>query len=185
MRLDIRGRNIEITDSLKDYTTKRLSKLEKYIDDARVAQVALSLEGEDHKVEVTIPLNALILRAEVTAEDMYSAIDMVIEKLDKQIEKHKTKLYKKHRGVGLKQLAEEDLQPVGNVRANVKDGFDKYNIVRTKRFALKPMDEEEAIMQMGLLGHSFFMFFNANTEEINVVYKRMDGNYGLIEPDFD
>ncbi len=179
MRLDIRGRNIEITDALKDYTTKRLSKLEKYIDDARIAQVALSLEGEDHKVEVTIPLNGVILRGEVTTEDMYSAIDMVVEKLEKQIEKHKTKLYRRHRGIGLKQIA-------GVEPANKTDGRDGlYNIVRTKRFALKPMDEEEAILQMGLLGHSFFMFFNSSTDEINVVYKRMDGNYGLIEPDFD
>lgn len=183
MRLDIRGRNIDITDALKDYTTKRLSKLEKYIDDARIAQVALSLEGEDHKVEVTIPLNGLILRGEVTAEDMYSAIDMVVDKLEKQIEKHKTKLYKRQRGSGLKQLSEEELKPL--LSAKSKETFDKYNVVRTKRFALKPMDEEEAIMQMGLLGHNFFMFYNSSSDEINVVYKRMDGNYGLIEPDFD
>jgi putative sigma-54 modulation protein len=180
MRLDIRGRNIEITDALKDYTTKRLSKLEKYIDDARIAQVALSLEGEDHKVEVTIPLNGLILRGEVTAEDMYSAIDMVVEKLEKQIEKHKTKLYKSHRGSGLKQAADEESR-----RTLTTDEGEKFKVVRTKRFALKPMDEEEAIMQMSLLGHNFFMFFNANTDEVNVVYKRMDGNFGLIEPDFD
>ena len=181
MRMDIRGRNIEITDSLKDYTTKRLSKIEKYIDDARVAQVALSLEGEDHKVEVTITLNNIILRAEVTAEDMYSAIDMVVEKLDKQIEKHKTKLYKRHRGTGLKQLLDEEVRH----EQSAKEVQEKFPIVRTKRFALKPMDEEEAIMQMSLLGHSFFMFYNANTGDINVVYKRMDGNYGLIEPHFD
>lgn len=181
MRLDIRGRNMEITDALKDYTTKRLSKLEKYIDDQRIAQVALSLEGEDHKVEVTIPLNGLILRGEVTAEDMYSAIDMVVEKLEKQIEKHKTKLYRSHRGVGLKQVVDDEVRR----SANINDGSEKFKVVRTKRFALKPMDEEEAIMQMSLLGHNFFMFFNANTDEVNVVYKRMDGNFGLIEPDFD
>ncbi|MDD4802943.1 MAG: ribosome-associated translation inhibitor RaiA [Syntrophomonas sp.] len=181
MRLDVRGRNIEITDALKDYTTKRLSKLERYIDDARIAQVALSIEGEHHKVEVTIPLNGLILRGEVTAEDMYTAIDMVVEKLEKQIDKHKTKLYKSHRGVGLKQaLADEIKRQLAE-----KDTTEKYKIVRTKRFALKPMDEEEAIMQMSLLGHTFFVFFNSGTDEVNVVYKRKDGNYGLIEPDFD
>jgi len=188
MRIEIRGRNIEITDALKDYTTKRLSKLDKYLDDARIAQVALSLEGEkhkeQHKVEVTIPLNGLLLRGEVSADDMYSAIDMVVEKLDKQIDKHKTKLYRRHRGVGLKQLAEEELKAAAAAKP-VKESLDKYKIVRTKRFALKPMDEEEAIMQMGLLGHSFFMFFNANTEEINVVYKRMQGDYGLIEPKYE
>src|SRR5665647_1756852 len=90
MKLEIRGKNIEMTDALKDYTTKRLSKLEKYIEDARIAQVALSVQGERHKVEVTIPLNGVILRGEVTSEDMYTAIDMVVEKLEKQIEKHKT-----------------------------------------------------------------------------------------------
>lgn len=102
MKLDIRGRNIEVTDALKDYTTKRLSKLDKYLDETRTAQVAMSLEGEKHKekhkVEVTIPLNGLMLRAEVGAEDMYAAIDLVVEKLDKQIDKHKTKLYRRHRG---------------------------------------------------------------------------------------
>jgi putative sigma-54 modulation protein len=191
MRLDIRGRNIEITDALKDYTTKRLSKLDRYLDDARIAQVALSLEGEkhkeQHKVEVTIPLNGLLLRGEVSADDMYSAIDMVVEKLDKQIDKHKTKLYKRHRGAGLKTLAGEELAAAAAIAAqtNTKDTAEKYKIMRTKRFALKPMDEEEAIMQMGLLGHSFFMFFNAGTEEINVVYRRMDGNYGLIEPYYE
>jgi len=181
MRLDIRGRNIEITDALKDYTTKRLSKLEKYIDDARQAQVALSLEGEGHKVEVTIPLNGIILRGEEASDDMYTSIDMVIEKLEKQIEKHKTKLYKSYRGVGLKQAVADEIKK----ELAQEDKTEKFNIVRTKRFALKPMDEEEAIMQMNLLGHSFFVFFNADSEEVNVVYKRKDGNYGLIEPDFD
>jgi len=181
MRLDVRGRNIEITDALKDYTTKRLSKLERYIDDTKTAQVALSLEGEDHKVEVTIPLNGFILRGEVSGEDMYSSIDMVIEKLDKQMEKHKTKLYKSHRGVGLRQAMADEIKR----QLERADTTEKFKILRTKRFALKPMDEEEAIMQMNLLGHTFFVFFNAESDEVNVVYKRKDGNYGLIEPDFD
>ena len=181
MKLDIRGKNIEITDALKDYTTKRLSKLEKYIEDARIAQVALSVEGERHRVEVTIPLNGVILRGEVAGEDMYTAIDLVVEKLEKQIEKHKTKLYKSYRGAGLKQAIADEIQR----ELNEKDTTEKFKIVRTKRFALKPMDEEEAIMQMNLLGHNFFVFYNAETEEVNVVYKRKDKHYGLIEPNFD
>lgn len=188
MRLEIRGRNIEITDALKDYTTKRLSKLERYLDDARIAQVALSLEGEkhkeQHKVEVTIPLNSLLLRGEVSADDMYSAIDMVVEKLDKQIDKHKTKLYKRHRGAGLKALAAEEAAAAVAAKPDTMDNADKFKIMRTKRFVVGPMYEEEAIMQMELLGHSFFVFFNADTEGINVVYKRKDGNYGLLEPDY-
>ncbi len=181
MRFTIRGRNIEITDALKDYTTKRLSKLEKYFEDVKEAQVALSIEGEAHKIEVTIPLNGIILRGEEMSDDMYSSIDMVEEKLEKQIEKYKTRLYRSYRGAGLKKaLAEE-------IRKELDQGgkVEKFKIVRSKRFALKPMDIEEAIMQMNLLGHSFFVFFNPESEEVNVVYKRKDGNYGLIEPDFD
>jgi len=181
MKFIIRGRNIEITDALKDYTTKRLSKLEKYIDDVKEAQVALSIEGEDHKVEVTIPLNGIILRGEEMSDDMYSSIDMVEEKLEKQIEKYKTRLYRSNRGAGLKKaLAEE-------IKKELDKGkkIEQFKVVRSKRFALKPMDVEEAIMQMNLLGHSFFVFFNPQSEEVNVVYKRKDGNYGLIEPDFD
>jgi len=181
MKFIIRGRNIEITDALKDYTTKRLSKLEKYIDDVKEAQVALSIEGEDHKVEVTIPLNGIILRGEEMSDDMYSSIDMVEEKLEKQIEKYKTRLYRSNRGAGLKKaLAEE-------IKKELDKGkkIEQFKVVRSKRFALKPMDVEEAIMQMNLLGHSFFVFFNPQSEEVNVVYKRKDGNFGLIEPDFD
>lgn len=181
MRLEVRGKNIEVTDALREYATKRLSKLERYIDDVRDAQVALSVEGEDHKVEVTIPLNGIILRGEETNEDMYTAIDMVEEKLEKQIDKYKTRLYRSYRGAGLKQAVQEEAKR----QLAEEEAPEKFKIVRTKRFALKPMDEEEAIMQMNLLGHNFFVFHNAETEEVNVVYKRKDGNYGLIEPDFD
>ncbi len=183
MKLDIRGRNIEVTDALKDYTTKRLSKLDKFLDETRTAQVAMSLEGEKHKekhkVEVTIPLNGLIVRAEVGADDMYSAIDLVVEKLDKQIDKHKTKLYRRYRTAGLRQAVAGEPKPLDLE----KEYGDRFPVVKTKRFVMKPMDTEEAIMQMSLLGHNFFMFYNANTGTINVVYKRLDGNYGLIEPD--
>ncbi len=180
MKLEIRGKNIEVTNALKEYTTKRLSKLEKYLDEVREAQVALSVEGTEHKVEVTILLNGVILRGEEATDDMYTSIDMVQEKLEKQLEKHKTKLYRHHRGVGFKQAIMEEIK-----KELKEEETEPFKIVRTKRFALKPMDEEEAIMQMNLLGHTFFVFFNAKTEEVNVVYKRKDGDYGLIEPNFD
>lgn len=180
MKIEIRGKNIELTDSLKEYVEKRLSKLERYIDDLRIAQVTLSLEHDLRKVEVTIPLNGLILRGEEATEDMYSAIDLVEEKLEKQIEKYRTRILKKYRTSGLKKAMspevvemEDELEPQINGQ-----------VVKTKRFAIKPMDTEEAIMQMSLLGHSFFVFFNAESEEVNVVYRRKDGNYGLIEPEF-
>jgi len=182
MKFEIRGKNIEVTDALRDYATKRLSKLEKYIDDVKSAQVAMSVEGDRHKVEVTIPLNGVILRGEESSEDMYSSIDMVEEKLEKQIEKYKTRLYRSNRGAGLKKALRDELKQAVEAGANPVENF---KIVRTKRFALKPMNEEEAIMQMNLLGHSFFVFFNAESEEVNVVYRRRDSNYGLIEPEFD
>jgi len=181
MKFDIRGKNIELTDALKDYTTKRLSKLEKYFDDVKEAQVALSVGAEGHKVEVTIPLNGIILRGEERTDDMYTSIDLVEEKLEKQIEKYKTRLYRNNRGAGLKKpLKEEALRELEQ-----EEPEEKFNIVRSKRFALKPMDEEEAIMQMNLLGHNFFVFFNSRSEEVNVVYKRKDNGYGLIEPEFN
>jgi putative sigma-54 modulation protein len=178
MRFDIRGKNLELTDALKDYTTKRLSKLEKYIDDVKEAQVALSVEGEGHKVEVTIPLNGVILRGEEASEDMYTSIDLVVEKLEKQIEKYKTRLYRSNRGAGMKRDWIEEARK----ESEANESLETFKVVRTKRFALKPMDEEEAIMQMNLLGHTFFVFFNSATDEVNVVYRRKDGNYGLIEP---
>ncbi|MGI6452536.1 MAG: ribosome hibernation-promoting factor, HPF/YfiA family [Syntrophomonadaceae bacterium] len=181
MKFEIRGKNLELTDALKEYTTKRLSKLEKYLDDSREVQVALSVENHFHKVEVTIPLNGVILRGEEVTDDMYSSIDLVEEKLEKQIEKHRARLWKKNRGVGFKRAFADQIK---KERQHNNDP-EKFRIVRTKRFALKPMDEEEAIMQMNLVGHNFFMFHNARTREVNVVYRRNDGDYGLIEPIFD
>ncbi len=185
MKLDIRGKNIEVTDALKDYTTKRLSKLEKYFDDVKEAQVTLSVDSEGHKVEVTIPINGMILRGEEATDNMYSSIDLVEEKLEKQINKYRTKLYRNTRGAGFRKSLREEIEKEIKNRVEPAEAADAFNIVRTKRFALKPMDEEEAIMQMNLLGHTFFVFFNANTDEVNVVYKRKDCNYGLIEPHFD
>lgn len=181
MKFDIRGKNIEITGALRDYTTKRLSKLEKYIEDVKEVQVSLSVENKIHKVEVTIPLNGMILRGEEKSDDMYSSIDMVEEKLEKQIEKYRTRLLKSNRTIGLKKI----MAGAAGRKPDSAELAERFRIVRTKKFALKPMDEEEAIMQMNLLGHSFFMFFNANSNEVNVVYKRKDGGYGLIEPNFD
>ena len=141
-----------------------------------MAHATLTVEKNRHIFEVTIPFNGVILRGEEATDDMYTSIDKVVEKLERQIARHRTKLERR-----------------------IKDGsvrFDKFDfdveedesgepkIVRTKRFALKPMPVEEAVLQMELLGHTFFMFFNAETEEVNVVYKRKDGNYGLIEPTF-
>lgn len=171
MMVTVRGKNIEVTNALKDYVERKLSKLERYIDIAD-AQVTLKVEKTTHKVEVTIPINGMILRGEEATEDMYASIDLVIEKLEKQIDKYKARFNKKVRAEG---------KPI---EAAVRTEYDDQVIMRTKRFAVKPMPIEEAVLQMNLLGHSFYVFSNAETEEVNVLYRRKDGNYGLIEPEF-
>ena len=174
MKIILKGRNIEITQALRDYVDKRLGKLSKYIEGLDEAYVTLLVVKDRHRVEVTIPLNGLILRGEEETADMYSSVDLVIEKLEKQIEKYKTRISKKAKNQSIREIAlkYDDDDP------------EEPQIVRTKRFAFKPMPVVEAIMQMNLLGHNFFVFSNGETEEVNVVYKRKDGNYGLIEPEF-
>jgi len=173
MNLNVRGKNIEVTPALKEYVAKRLGKLDKYFDEDREATVTLIVEKGTHKIEVTIPVNGMILRGEEGTGDMYASIDLVTEKLEKQVNKYKGKLSRKGRTLETK---------AGDLP--VDEHPEEKEVVKTKRFAIKPMPLEEAIMQMNLLGHNFFVFSNAETEEINVLYIRKDGNYGLIEPEF-
>ncbi len=176
MRITIRGKNIEVTEGLKDYVEKKLTKLTRYLEHIHEAQVTVYAERENYGVEVTIPINGMILRGEEkSSENLYAAIDEVVEKLEKQVEKHRTKLYRRFRNQGLRDL----IADMGE--ENKKD---EPVVVRTKHFAIKPMPVEEAILQMNLLGHDFFVFSNAETEKVNVLYRRKDGNYGLIEPEF-
>ena len=180
MQVLVRGRNVDVTNALKEYVEKRVGKLEKFLDNLGEAQVTLSVENQSHKVEVTIPVNGMILRGEETTGDMYTSIDMVVDKLEKQIEKYKGKLIRR-RGQSKKMAAEAVL-----AEDDAGDELEEDEVVvRTKRFPVKPMPVDEAILQMNLLGHTFFVFPNAETEQINVVYKRKDGNYGLIEPEYE
>lgn len=173
MRISTRGKNIEVTNALRQQAEKKLSKLDRYLGQETEAQVTFSVEGDSHVVEVTIRLNGYILRGEEATSDMYASIDLVIDKLERQIRKYKTKLERKLKNQSLKDfLAQSPQEP-----------DDEPQLVRTKRFPIKPMAVEEAIMQMNMLGHSFFVFSNAETEAANVVYRRKDGNYGLIEPE--
>lgn len=173
MKVHVRGRNIDVTNALKEYVEKRLSKLDRFMDDLDEAQVTMKVEKDSHRVEVTIPVNGMILRGEESTGDMYASIDLVSEKLEKQIEKYKGKLMRR------RQPAVGDLKAAFAYQPD-----DGPRVVKTKRFAIKPMVVDEAVLQMNLLGHSFFVFSNAETELVNVVYKRKDGNYGLIEPEF-
>lgn len=179
MIYNIRGQRFQVTDALRDYVERKLSRLEKYFETpvASEINVTLSVTKGQHIVEVTIPLVGVILRAEEKSDDMYASIDIVVDKLERQIRKHKTKVNRKFRqGGGKKALFREEGGAV-----SLLEEEDELELVRTKRFTLKPMDVEEAILQMNLIGHSFFVFANADNKEVNVVYKRSDGKYGLIE----
>ncbi|AAO34966.1 hypothetical protein K144313037_01580 [Clostridium tetani] len=176
MRITVTGKNIEITNALRNVVEKKLEKLDKYFKPDVEAQVTLSVEKNRQIIEVTIPFNGVILRGEEANEDMYASIDLVIDKLERQIRKQKTKLQKRMHGDSLRFQFIPDYEG---------DKFkEESKIVKTKRFAIKPMSSEEAVLQMELIGHNFFVFESADTGEVNVVYKRKDGNYGLIEPEF-
>ena len=178
MKFNIRGENIEVTPALKEYVEKKLSKLERYFDTFPEIKVNLKVYSDKQRVEVTIPFTDLLLRAEETNSDMYAAIDLVVDKLERQIRKHKTKVNRKLREKG-SMKTNFILPEAVAVLDEVEE--DELERVRTKRFDLKPMDVEEAILQMDMLGHNFFVFTNADTNETNVVYGRKDGKYGLIE----
>lgn len=177
MRIVISGKNISITEALRATVERKLGKFDRYFDDDTEAHVTMSVEKSRHIVEVTIPLNGSILRAEEATDDMYTSVERVLQKLERQIHKHKTKLEKR-----IKEGAFKYAQPLFDIGTEPEEI--QPEVVRIKRFALKPMSVEEAITQMDLLGHDFFVFSNADTNEVNVVYKRKDGGYGLIEPDY-
>ncbi|WP_181347272.1 ribosome hibernation-promoting factor, HPF/YfiA family [Thalassobacillus sp. CUG 92003] len=181
MKYNFRGENLEVTGAIKDYVEKKVGKLERYFDTPLTSEVHvnISVYNDEQKIEVTIPMKDLLLRAEERHIDLYAAIDLVVDKLERQIRKHKTKVNRKFRQDGapkyvfaeLEKEAQEEIQEESDIE-----------IVRTKRFDLKPMDSEEAVLQMDMLGHIFYVFTNAETNDTNIVYKRRDGRYGLIEP---
>ncbi len=177
MKTNIIGKNIEISDYLRQVCEKKVGKLNRFFDPETEAQVILSVEKNRHICEVTIPIAGATIRAKEVHGDMYASVDHVVEKLEKQIIKHRTKLERRMHEAAFRDIVPDtsetpDAEPTGRV-------------VRTKRFALKPMDLEEAILQRELLGHSFFVFINADTGDTNVLYLRDDGNLGLIEPSTD
>jgi putative sigma-54 modulation protein len=181
MKYNIRGENLEVTDALRDYVEKKMGKLGRYFEAPPTSEVhvTLSVLREMNNVEVTIPLTGVLLRAEEKAMDMYASIDLVLDKLERQIRKHKTKANRR-----IRQESEyKNYFQVDPSNTAVMEDEDDLELVRTKQFTLKPMDVEEAILQMNMIGHNFFVFSNAESaEQVNVVYKRHDGKYGLIEP---
>lgn len=175
MQYIITGRNIEVTEGLKNAIYEKIGKLERYFTPATEIHVTLSVEKDRQKIEVTIPVKGSIIRSEQVSSDMYVSIDLVEEIIERQLKRYKTKL------VDQKQSAASFSEAYIEEEA---DDPEEIKIVRSKRFAVKPMDPEEACVQMELLGHSFFVFRNSETDEVSVVYKRKGNTYGLIEPDF-
>ena len=174
MDIIVRGSKLEITEAMESYAKEKINKLEKYLEsgiDAKATVVA-KVHGHKHIVEVTIPLKKIILRGEESQEDFYAAVDTVIDKLERQIRKNKTRLASK-KNKEVKEFAYDYIEEIEDEKEE--------KIVKRKKIEVKPMDEEEAILQMELLGHDFYMYKDAETGEPALVYKRKDGNYGIIE----
>lgn len=187
MKFNIRGENIEVTPALRDYAEKKVKKLDRYFEGTPNSDVHINLKvyNNEQQVEVTIPMTGLLLRAEESHLDMYAAIDLVVEKLERQIRKYKTKVNRKSRQDGsMKFLFGDGTSTDGSSALATEEDYD-FEVVRQKRFDLKPMNVEEAILQMDMLGHNFFVFAHAETAETNVVYRRRDGKYGLISPEIE
>ena len=174
MNIIISGRNMDVTAGLRSAVEAKIGKLEKYFTADTEVFVTLSVEKDRQKIEVTIPVKGNIIRSEQTSNDMYVSIDLVEEIIERQLKKYKTKLIAQHQSGG-------SFQP--SYMENDYEEEEEIRIVRTKKFDIKPMYPEDACVQMELLGHNFFVFCNAETDEVNVVYKRKGNTYGLIEPE--
>lgn len=178
IRINVSGKNLEVTQALRAYAQKKVAKIEKYLNhnQASSAEVMLRAERGIQIAEVTVNLSGIILRGEGKTSELPTSIDVAVDRIERQFNKYKTRINRKIYGPKLGEV----LPP----KSPGEEEGDRPRIVRTKRFALKPMDAEEAVMQMELLGHDFFVFSNSDTADVNVVYKRRDGNYGLIEPEY-
>ena len=176
MQYTFNGKNIEVTNGMKRAVQEKIGKLERYFTPDTEVHVTMAVERNLHKIEITIPVKGNILRAEEQSEDMYSSIDLVQDVLERQVKKYRSKL------TGLRSNREGDKSNTILPEGDIDD--ERIKIDRVKKFAVKPMDPEEACVQMDLLGHNFYVFRNSETDEVNVVYKRHDESYGLIEPEF-
>ena len=178
MKFIIIGKNIDVTTGLREAVESKLGKLERYFTPDTEIHVTLSVQKERQKIEVTIPVKGTIIRSEQVSDDMYVSIDLVEEVIERQLRKYKNKLVARHQeGGGFKKEFFDS--------ENVVEDDNEIKIVRTKKFGFKPMYPEDACVQMELLGHDFYVFCNAETDEVNVVYRRKNGSFGLIEPEFN
>ncbi len=175
MKLNIRGNKIEVTNSIKKYAKEKITRLDKYFDNSESLEVnaLIKVKGKDQSIEITVPTPKFTLRAEETNADLYAAIDLVLDKLERQIRKNKTRLNKKYKNV-------EDVNLNMDFELAPEEEENNKRIVKRKNMSMKPMDEEEAILQAELLNHDFFVFKNIEEECVSVLYRRKDGDYGII-----
>lgn len=181
----VQGKHMQVTPALRQYAEEKLGRIVRYFDQVKDAQVVMSVErrgelGKAQVVEVTVHGDGVVLRGEEASSDMYASIDLVAEKLKKQVEKYRTKFIDRRR---IAESRKKTAQIAASRRALRRPDARESQVVRVKRFAMKPMTAEDAALQMELLGHDFFVFRNAKTMEVNVVYRRTAGNYGVIEPE--
>lgn len=174
MSVNVKGRNIDVTPALREYVEKKIAKVTKQFKTVGDISAVLKVEKGNHIVEITVPASGILLRAQENTKDMYSSIDLVVEKIERQVHKYKTRLMKR------KYSNFADPTPVP---AAEEAHDDEFEIVKNKKFVLRPMSVEEAIMQMNLLNHDFFVFFDPDLDSTNVVYRRKDGKYGLLSPE--
>lgn len=187
IRFEIHGDNLTITDAIRNYIEDKIGKLERYFNNVpnSVAHVKVkTYSNSATKIEVTIPLKDVTLRAEERHDDLYAGIDLITGKLERQVRKYKTRVNRKHRDRGDQEVFVAEVQEaspgeVSGAEESVSDS--EIEIIRSKQFSLKPMDSEEAVLQMNLLGHDFFIFTDRETDGTSIVYRRKDGKYGLIE----
>lgn len=174
MKFTIRGEKIQVTDSIKNYIESKIGKLDKYFDNPESIEAHALIKVKDNNqiIEVTMPVNKFTIRAEEKNKDLYAAIDLVVDKLERQIRKNKTRIKDRYK-------KEEKIDFIFNFE--IEEEENKNNIVKRKNIEIKPMDEEEAILQMEFLGHTFFVYKDIDSEKVNVLYKRLDGRYGVIE----
>jgi len=184
VQVTVSGKNVQVTPALRSHAERKVNKLLKFFDDDRrpmMASVVLSIERGRHTAEITFEIGTLLVRGEGTSDDMYASIDMAVDRIERQVKKFKTRIQKRLQERPKGAVADGAVPPAAE--AEETEG-ETPRVVRVKRFALKPMTVEEAVLQMELLGHDFFVFTNGASGEVNVLYRRKDGNYGLIEPEY-
>ena len=179
MAVRVRGKNIEVTPALKDYVDKRIVTITKQFKTVGEITAVMRVERGNHIVEITVPASGIVLRAQETSDDMYASIDKCVAKIERQIHKYKTRLMKRK----YSNFRDEEPAPLPELSEEVPEETEEFKVVRNKTYRMRPMGVQEAIMQMNMLNHDFFVFFNDETEQIAIVYRRKNGDYGLINPE--